>query len=174
MRLRWRFLTVVVAIVAGSLLLAVACGDGEEKLGLDEYFRQLDDIEEGIKTGIGGLGEETEGVIGEDVEATQAYVDGYQGIVGQAVNDMRALDAPSEVGDAHDEFVDALSSMLPVWGDLSDRLAGVESGPGVQELLGVAGSEPAWQEATQRFAEACHALEGIAVEKGIEVELDCE
>ena len=87
MRLRWRFLTVVVAIVAGSLLLAVACGDGEEKLGLDEYFRQLDDIEEGIKTGIGGLGEETEGVIGEDVEATQAYVDGYQGIVGQAVND---------------------------------------------------------------------------------------
>ena len=87
---------------------------------------------------------------------------------------IRALDAPSEVGDAHDEFVDALSSMLPVWGDLSDRLAGVESGSGVQQLLMEAGSEPAWQEATQRFADACHALEGIAEEKGIDVELDCQ
>ena len=31
MKLPWRFLTVVLAIVAGSLLLAVACGDGEEE-----------------------------------------------------------------------------------------------------------------------------------------------
>lgn len=173
MKLPWRFLMVTVAVVAGSLLLA-ACGDGEEELGLDEYFRQVDDIEEGIKTGIGGLEEKSEGVIGEDVEATRAYVDGYQGIVGQAVNDMNDLDPPSEAGDAHDEFVAALSGMLPVWEDLSERLADLESPSGVQELLVEAGAEPAWQEAAQQFADACGELQGIADEKGIDVSLDCE
>jgi hypothetical protein len=48
MNVPWRFLTVVLAVVAGSLLMA-ACGNGEEGLDADEYFRQLDDIEEGIK-----------------------------------------------------------------------------------------------------------------------------
>jgi hypothetical protein len=173
MKLPWCFLTLVLTVVAGSLLLA-ACGDGEEELGLDEYFRQLDGIEEGIKTGIAGLEVESEGILGEDVEATRAYVDGYQDIVGKAVNDMKDLDPPAEVGDAHEEFVAALSGMLPAWGHLSERLADVETASGVQELLVDAGSEPAWQEASQRFADACSELQGIAREKGIEVELDCE
>jgi hypothetical protein len=175
MKLPWRFLTVVLAVVAGSLLLT-GCGGGRdgEELRLDEYFRQVDDIEEGIKTGIVALDEAAAGVIGEEVEATRAYFDGYQDIVGQAVNDMKDLDPPSEAGDAHDEFVAALSGMLPVWEDLSERLADLESPSGVQELLVEAGAEPAWQEAAQRFADACLDLQGIADEKGIDVELDCE
>ena len=174
MKLPWRFLMVALAVVGGSLLLA-ACGGGDgEELSLDEYFQQLDSIEEGIKTGIGGLDEASAGVIGEDLEATRVYVDGYQGIVGQAVNDMKDLDPPSEVGDAHDEFVAALSGMLPVWEDLSERLADLESPSGVQELLVEAGAEPASQEASERFADACSELQGIADEKGIAVTLDCE
>ena len=174
MKLPWRFLTVVLAVVAGSLLLA-ACGGGDgEELSLDEYFQQLDGIEEGIKTGTAALDEASAGVIGEDVEATRVYVDGYQGIVGEGIDNMKELDPPSEVGDAHDEFVAALSGMLPVWEDLSERLADLESPSGVQELLVEAGAEPAWQEAAQRFADACLDLQGIADEKGIDVELDCE
>ena len=173
MNVPWRFLAVVVAIVAGSLLMA-ACGNGEEGLDADEYFRQLDDIEEGIKAGIGGLEEESEGVIGEDAQATQDYVDGYQDIVGQAINDMKNLDPPGEARDAHDEFVAALSNMLPLWETLSEQLADVETTSEMQELLVGTGTEAQWLEASQRFADACSELQGIADEKGIDVSLDCE
>ena len=173
MKLPWRFLMVALAVVGGSLLLA-ACGGGDgEELSLDEYFQQLDSIEEGIKTGTAALDEASAGVIGEDVEATRDYIDGYQGIVGEAANDMKDLDPPSEVGDAHDEFVAALSGMVSVWGDLSDRLGDVETTTEMQTLLMDTQAEEPWQTATQRFTEACRALQGIADEKGIDIDLDC-
>jgi len=174
MKLPWRFLTVVLAVVAGSLLLA-ACGGGDgEELSLDEYFQQLDSIEEGIKTGTAALDEASAGVIGEDVEATRVYIDGYQGVVGEAVNDMKDLDPPSEAGDAHDEFVAALSGMLPLWQDLSDQLKDIETTSEMQTLLMGTQAEEPWLEATQRFADACLDLQGIADEKGFDIDLDCE
>ena len=173
MKLPWRFLMVVVAIVTGSLLLA-ACGGGGEELSLDEYFQQLDSIEEGIKTGTAALDEASAGVIGEDVEATRDYVDGYHDIVEQGVNDMKDLDPPSETGDAHDEFVAALSGMLPLWQDLSDQLKDIETTSEMQTLLMGTQAEEPWQTAMQRFADACLDLQGIADEKAIDVELDCE
>jgi hypothetical protein len=174
MKLSGRFLTVVVAIVAGSLLLA-ACGggDGEDEISLDEYFQQFDAIEEGMVVSIGALEEGSEGVIGEDVKATQDYVDGYQDVVEQGLNEVKSLNPPSEAKDAQDEFVAALSSMVSVWGDLSDRLRDVETTTEMQTLLTEAVNEAPWLEASERFTEACRALQGIADEKGIDVELDC-
>ena len=173
MKLPWRFLMVALAVVAGSLLLT-ACGGGEEEVDVDEYFQRLDEIEGGIKTGIGALREESEGLIGEDIEATQDYVDGYQDVLGQALNDMKELQPPAEAGDAHDEFVGALSNMLPLWEDLSERLADVESPSEVQELLVASAAEPSWQTTAQRFTDACRELQGIADEKGIDVDLGCQ
>jgi hypothetical protein len=174
MKLPWRFLTMILAIVAGSLVLA-ACGGGDgEELGLDEYFQQLDAIEEDMYTGIGALEEESEGVIGEDIEATRDYIDGYHAIVEQGANDVKALNAPSEAEDAQDEFVAALSDMLPLWADLSDQLADAETTTELQTLLVEVGNETPWQEASQRFTDACLELQGIADENGIIVTLDCE
>jgi hypothetical protein len=172
MKLPWRFLMVALAVVAGSLLLTT-CGGGGEELSLDEYFQQLDSIEEGIKTGTAALDEASAGVIGEDVEATRVYVDGYQGIVGEGIDNMKALDPPSEAGDAHDEFVAALSGMLPLWQDLSDQLKDIETTSEMQTLLMGTQAEEPWTTATQRFADACLDLQGIADEKGIDIDLDC-
>ena len=174
MKLPGRFLTVVLAVVAGSLLLAACGGGGDgEELSLDEYFQQLDSIEQGIKTDIGGLDEASVGVIGEDVEATRVYVDDYQGIVGEGVDNMKELEPPSEVGDAHDEFVAALSGMLPLWQDLGDQLKDIETTSEMQTLLMGTQDEEPWQTATQRFADACRALQGIADEKGFDIDLEC-
>jgi len=174
MKLPWRFLIVILAIVAGSLLLAVACGDGEEEISLDEYFQQFDAIEEGMKTDTAALDEQSVGIIGEDVQATQDYVVGYHDIVEQGLNDVKALQAPSEVGDAQDEFAAALSNMISLWDDLSDRLADVETTSELQELLVALQSETEWLEASQQFTDACRELQGIADENGIDVTLDCE
>jgi len=38
--------------------------------------------------------------------------------------------------------------------------------------VGTQAEEP-WTTATQRFTEACRALQGIADEKGIDIDLDC-
>jgi hypothetical protein len=176
MKLAWRSLIVVLAVVAGSLLLA-ACGGGDdegEELSLDEYFQQLNTIEEDIKTDVLALDEESTGAIGEDVEATRTYIDGYQGIVGEGVDSMKELNPPSEVEDAHDEFVAALSGMLPLWQDLTDQLKDIETASEMLTLLTNTQAEEPWTTATQRFADACLDLQGIADEKGFDVDLDCE
>jgi len=174
MKLPWRFLTLVLAVVAGSLLLA-ACGDGQgEELSLDEYFQQFDAIEEVMYTSIGALEGGSEGVIGEDIEATRDYVVDYHDIVEQGLNDVKALQGPSEVGDVQDEFVGALSNMISLWDDLSDRLADVETTSELQTLLTEAVNEAPWLEASQQLTDACRELQGIADENGIEVILDCE
>jgi hypothetical protein len=175
MKLAWRFLMLALTIVAGSLLLAACGGGGGEELSLGEYYQQFDGIEENIKTGIAALEQnETEGVIGEDVTATQNYINGYLDIVEQGVNDMKALKPPAEAKDAHNELVAALSSMLPQWKDLSEQVAGAETTSELQDLLMKSQNETAWVESSQQYADACTKLQGIADENGIDVTLDCE
>jgi hypothetical protein len=176
MKLPWHFLTLVLAVVAGSLLLAACGGDGGEgeELSLEEYFQQFDAIEEVMYTSIGTLEEESEGVVGEDIETTQDYIAGYHDIVEQGLNDVRALQGPSEVGDAQDEFAAALSSMISLWDDLSDRLADVETTSELQDLLLGIQNDAQWLDASQQFTDACLELQGIADDNGIQVVLDCE
>jgi hypothetical protein len=176
MKLPWRFLTLVSAVVAGSLLLAACGGDGGEgeELSLEEYFQQFDAIEEAMYTSIGALEEEAEGVIGEDIETTQDYIAGYHDIVEQGLNDVRALQGPSEVGDAQDEFATALSNMISLWDDLSDQLADVETTSELQDLLLEIQNDTEWLDTSQQFTDACLELQGIADDNGIQVVLDCE
>jgi hypothetical protein len=176
MKLPWRFPIVILAIVAGSLVLA-ACGgggDGGEELSLEEYYQQFDAIEEGMKTDTAALDEQAVGVIGEDVQATQDYVAGYYDIVAGGLSQVEALDAPSEVKDAQDEFVAALGNMISLWDELTDRLAGIETPEELQTLLTEIQSETQWTEASEQFTEACRELQGIADDNGIAVTLDCE
>jgi hypothetical protein len=176
MKLPWCFLTLVLAVVAGSLLLAACGGDGGEgeELSLEEYFQQFDAIEEAMYTSIGALEEEAEGVIGEDIETTQDYIAGYHDIVEQGLNDVRALQGPSEVGDAQDEFTAALSNMISLWDDLSDQLADVETTSELQDLLLEIQNDTEWLDTSQQFTDACLELQGIADDNGIQVVLDCE
>jgi hypothetical protein len=175
MKLAWRSLMVILAVAAGSLLLAACGGGGDgEELSLEEYFQQLDSIESGIETGVLALDDQATGVIGEDVEATRTYVDGYQGVIEEGLDNLKALDPPSEVGDAHDEFVAALSGMMPLWQDLSDQLKDSETTEEMQTALMGTQAEESWITATQRFADACLDLQGIADEKGFDVNLNCE
>ena len=174
MKFPWRFLVMISAVVAGSLLLA-ACGGGgkEEEMSLDEYFQQFDAIEESMKTSVGAL-EESGATVGEDVQATRDYVDGYYGIVQKGLTDVKALKPPAEAKDAQNEFVAALGNMISLWQDLSTRLAEVQTPEELGTLLTGLQSETDWTDTSQQFTDACRALQTIATDKGIAVTLDCE
>ena len=174
MKLPWRFLVMFLAVVAGSLLLA-ACGGGggKEELSLDEYFRQFDAIEESMKTSVGAL-EESGAAVGEDVQSTRDYVDGYYDIVQKGLTDVKALKPPAEAKDAQDEFVAALENMIKLWKGLSDRLAEVQTPEELGTLLTGLAGEADWTDTSQQFTDACRALQTIATDKGIAVTLDCE
>ena len=173
MKFPWRFLVMISAVVAGSLLLAACGGGGKEEMALDEYFRQFDAIEESMKTSVGAL-EESGAAVGEDVQATRDYVDGYYGIVQKGLTDVKALKPPDEVKDAHDEFAATLGNMISLWKDLSDRLAEVQTPEELGTLLTGLAGEADWTDTSQQFTDACRALQTLATDKGIEVTLDCE
>jgi len=164
----WRYVLVVVALVAGSLLLS-ACGGGEEELDLDQYFRRFEDITDAADTSMDRL--VFEGV-GEDIEATRDYFDSFDAILRQVLNDLKGLNPPAEARAAHDEFVAGGVEMLASFEDFSDRLAEVESPSGLAALF--AEPMPASDAAQQRVTDACLQLQGIADENGIEVDLECE
>jgi hypothetical protein len=173
MKFPWRFLVMFLAVVAGSLLLAACGGGGGEEMTLDEYFQQFDAIEESMKTSVGAL-EESGATVGEDVQATRDYVDGYYGIVQKGLTDVKALKPPAEAKDAQDAFVAALGNMISLWQDLSTRLAEVQTTEELGTLLTGLAGEAEWTDTSQQFTDACRALQTIATDKGIEVTLDCE
>jgi len=168
MKLLWRYVLVVAALMAGSLLLS-ACGGGEEELDLDEYFRRFEDITDAADTSMDRL--VSEGV-GEDIEATRDYFDSFDAILRQALNDVKDIHPPAEARAAHDEFVAGGAEMLASFEDFSDRLAEVESPSGLAALF--AEPMPALDAAQQRVTDACLQLQEIADENGIEVDLECE
>ncbi len=171
MKLLWWCLLVVAALVAACLLLP-ACGGDDGELGLDEYFRRVDEIGDANRARIGALDEQP-GIVGEDLESTQNYFEGFEASVERALNELRDLDPPAEAQDAHDEFVAALSEAQALWQDIGDQVADVESAselPAVLQQL----DEPPYDTAGDRFDDACLELQAIADENGIEVFLECE
>jgi hypothetical protein len=183
MRYWAKVLGLAVVVVLLVTCLAVACGgedqEGEvaegtpagadeatpEELSLEEYFRQMEAIGEDVQTGVAALEEEG---LGQEIEATQDYIYGFEAIVQQAVNDVNDLDPPAEAQADHDKFAAALSGLQAVLEDLSNRVTDVESPSNLSGLL--AEIAPVGE----RFEDACLELEAIADENGIEVDLHCE
>jgi len=156
-----------------AFLLLAACGDGGDELSLEEYFQRVLDIGDAAETRADTLEEESQG-LGEDLNATRDYFDGLEAIAREALSDLRDIDPPAEVRDAHDEFVAGVAATQAVWKDLSDRIRDLESPSEVQALLFAMSEDPAFSAAFERQGNACVQLQGIADENGIDVDLECE
>ena len=81
-------------------------------------------------------------------------------------SDFRDLGPPAEVEDAHNEMLDAFDDFLASAANVIDGIEGVESESELQALF----TNPAFE----RFVAACLALQEIADENSIDVDLDCE
>jgi hypothetical protein len=170
MRILCRYVLVVVALAAGSVLLAACGGDGQ-KPALDNYFQQLEDIKQTYSARAEAMSEEAL-AIQEDLEAYKEYFGDMQDLFDEALNEMKGLDPPPEARDAHDEWIAAQSELQAASYDLGDRVADTESLSELVEIFqGLQGME--LEPPSGRVREACRELQRIAGENGIDVDLRC-
>lgn len=169
---RWIALpTLMFALAIG----AAGCGDdGGGELALDDYFERLEEIDreftERSDEAASELDAETDGEENLD-DVRDEYRDAFDEFreIGEGfVDEVRDLDPPETAQAAHDAAVSAYETLLAelrvvidefenaaTFDDLRGRLSGYEAAAG-------------------RVRETCAELEQLAVDEGIEIDLQCE
>lgn len=169
----------VTALLVAVGAIAAACGDGEEELTLEEYFQRLQTMSDDLNERGEALETELEGLFDpaaseqQSIAAGRRFLDGNVSIIRDGLDVLEDLDPPSQVGDSHNKFVDAANGLRDRIGDLADRAAEVQSAADLEEIFAEFQS-PELETIDERFVDACQALERIASENGIQVDLGCE
>jgi hypothetical protein len=169
----------VTALLFGVGAITAACGGGEDELTLEEYFQKLQTISDDLEEREKALDIEFEMAFDPET-SPDTSVDTAQRVMGEAASasrevfdDVDSLDPPSEVEDAHNEFLREGRATTRLLETLADRAAEVESLFGLEDVHAEL-EGPDFEAAGVRLEDACRALEGIAADNGIEVDLDCE
>ena len=140
-----------------TLLGACSNGDGDE-LTVEEYFRRFEAAADDLKQQLDALQD----------DKPERSVDEFLGVIEGFLDQAKAIVAPSELDDAHEEFVSAYEDFLPA---LEERVRQLGEADSIEEFINVL---PEHGAAFERFNQACLALQDIAGENHIEVELVCE
>lgn len=169
-------------LIAGLSLtlgvLAGACGgddgddgdDGEDERGLEEYFQQLETSFQSIQGRFDTLEEEFPQAFVEPA-ATRDALDAIAEVAGESRDALGEIDAPDETRQAHNEFLDSTAAYQGFLEDVVGQLAGIDSMAEVQQVL--ADNESELDAARARGGAACNALQDIADENDIVVDLGC-
>ena len=157
----------VLLLVLGTL--AAACGgDG---LTLEEYFQQLEALDQDAEAGIEALELPEEFASEEEqVAAFQDFFAASVPIIAEFVDAIDDLEPPAEIEDAHEEAVDSGRDFVTEAEELTNELADVGSSSELVEVF----DAPEYEAASDRFDQACFALQDIADANGIDVDLTCE
>lgn len=162
------------AIPAAFLLaiaFAVGCSDSSETLTLDEYFVVFPTIMADVWSQYDVLGDafperrttEEDPYIDANLPLLKDLFAEIPGIFGDAVDRLKALDPPSEVEDAHNDFTDAGETLVVAYEAQSDSIQDVET---AAEILTVISTEPSFFDAATAFVNACYELEDIGEANG--------
>ncbi len=171
-----RALITVLLLAFGAI--AAACGDDGNgdggELTLEEYFERLDAIMEDIDSQIDALEDPEEMDLAseeEQLEAMRDFFDALLPIIQGAFNEIEGLDPPAEVEDAHDALLAAGDDFVAAFEAPASRLAEAESLADLEG--GLFEDDSAFGSAGARSAQACFALQGIADDNDIDVDLRC-
>jgi hypothetical protein len=157
-----------------ALALTAACnGGGGESLSLDEYFRELDQLQNAGDERINGIPfpqVDPSAPVEDSRETFEGYFDEVVAAADDITSDISALDPPDEARDAHEEYVEALGGIEEFANNYRDRLAGADSPAELAEVL-LGNDEDA--AITERIDNSCVALQEIADDNAIDVDLEC-
>ena len=163
----------VVDTPAGETPTDGAGGEGGE-LTLEEYFQRIEELGDDLNAGQDELLAEF-GIASTVAETDEEVVEAFKEIIASLiplsrgyVEDLERIDPPSEVEEAHNEAVALQVEALETIEDLNERVQRVESAAEVEELGPIDSAE-----FLDRRDQNCFALEAIAEENGIFVDLGC-
>jgi len=159
----------LIVLLAG----AVACTDGgggvrSGPLTLAEYFDELEGSSTDLDERAASLVETLEA--SDDVEELKEAAGQYPDVLGDFLEDLEALEPPGEAAAAHEDALDAGREFLDL---LAGAVDDAEQAETEAELLEVFGNDELVS-ATTAFSETCVALQTIADDNGIDVDLGCE
>lgn len=161
-----RTMTVVLVL----LLLSTACGD-DDSLTVEEYFAELETA--GIEFTARGEAVEAKLVDTQDpVAAAKQSVPEFATIYGDFLDELKGIAPPEEVAEAHQSMIDAGDETVAALDEAADSIEAIDDPAAVAEFF----DGPlvlAFGEAAERFKESCLALQGIADDDAIEVDLHC-
>ena len=162
-----RVLTGMVAVaIIGAATLGVACSDDGDALTLEEYFEELQALDDRFEEESAQLDAAFDT---EDLDEIKSAFDAGTTAAGEFVDGIDALEPPDEAQEAHDEAVAAGTEFVDALETFNDEVQDAESTEALSEI-----DFAAIGDASERFTAACLDLEGVAVENSIEVDLNCE
>lgn len=173
MKLRLLPLALIAALLLAFGTIAMACGDGG--LSLEEYFDRMAAANEQIDQQLEALENPTDREFASDEEelaAIQGFYNAVPPLIRDFISDLEEIDPPAEVEDAHKEVVEAARVSAEEWKVQADQLNEAESLRDLMAKLFV--ENPAFTASGERFDEACLAVQAIADENNIDVDLDCD
>jgi len=166
--------TAIGAAVLGASAIGAGCGDaGDGSLSPEQYFQQVQAIWDDYDQQEAAMSRQFPAGFGEP-EATQKGFSAVTAIFREALGKQGDLDAPAGAQEAHQEFLAAGRVVLEASEDTADRLAEAESWSEVEELMSDLQQDSEIVAAADRFTDACFALEAIAHNNDIDVDLNCE
>ena len=172
----------VTALVFLALgVIASACGDdGGGGLSLEEYFQQLDAIQDNadaqFATQEAGGSDQVPGPDASEEEVADFVRQGFQATVTTLTTAAAAaseLDPPGEVEEAHNQLVaaveDAVAAIQVIVDEFPEQLSSSDL-ENLDALLDTSEGDAAFV----RLDEACLDLQTIADDNSIDVDLECE
>lgn len=165
--------TLAMALAVAAIALAAACGGGSKALSAGAYFGKIQDIADETKqkeTDAQPSEEESASLSPDELKAQAVGFLGAQAaILDGAVKQIDALKPPADVRNEHDAFVTALTDLAGKFRDFSAQAADLSP----EQIEDFFNTEVFSQATFASFDETCSALEQVAKDKSIDVDLNC-
>jgi len=169
-------LVAAIVVLIGLAAFGVACKNGGGGgLSLEEYFQQLDKIQNDtdatFATQEASTDEPAEDASGEELATFfRDSITGSLEVLRGAAADVGDLEPPDEVADAHDDFVAAINDLVAA---IDDVVGSIPDTMTFAEADAIFNSDDV-NAADEQFTAACNAMEAIAADNDITVDLSCE
>ena len=160
-------------LLAAMAAFAAACGGSGETLTLEEYFQRLDAVDNEADERGQAIEDEFPQAF-EEPKPTQEFINSLTALVRDFVDGLEQIDPPAQVEDAHNEAAAAGTDLAQVLEEAAPQLESVESASELEDVIGdVFAENSEFAAADERFTNSCVALQQIADDNDIDVDLDC-
>jgi hypothetical protein len=153
--------------------LANACGGGGG-LSAEQYFQKLQAIvDETVQKESAAVPSEEEAAnltLDEQKQARIEFLTSFVSINEEATGRVENLNPPDDIQDAHDDLVAAAKELTSTFRDLADQAQDIAP----EDIEDFFNTQVFGAFTSAEFDEACSAVQDIADDKGIDVDLNCE